>query len=117
MNASAVIDIINLAIFIGKLIVEYGPPLYKMGVEIYEAVEEWASKKGKEEGQKPSSEAKAARFDTAAKKAFITAERIVPGPVAIEQYRQNIWLSRKDNWVKTPKEQRKFGLGVGVPKQ
>lgn len=58
-------DWLKTAVLVIRIIIEYGPTMYRVGREIYEKVEKWAEEKQKMESIKPSSASKASVFDVA----------------------------------------------------
>lgn len=82
-------DWLQTAVLVLKIIIEYGPGVYKIGREIYDAVERWAEEKRTKGGQQPSSADKAGVYDVAlaARAGNLPRQRR-------ERLRELIWQSR-----------------------
>ena len=99
---------IQLAVFATRMILRYGPKLWKLGKEIFDDIEQ----RRRQDGTPLAKEEKAAVFNTLAERAIVEQKGYEPRRPALNVLRENVWRYR--NPGKTPKRLADARLRYGT---
>jgi len=93
----------SLLLKIVSCLVQYGPPLWKLGVEVYKIVDQIIDKFKRENPAATPVEVKAladTTFDVKVVEVARKAAMRVPAPVTVTQLRRDVWSTRPENYRK-----------------